>query len=144
MQQISIGFTAGLLRFLLLCRSLLPPTKEPLPSLSPHLERFNCKMSSFENNNNKKNHCVWVKRSIDCPRVPAPRLSAAFCQHEEWAERSQWGDEYPKWKEKELSREKGCAPSLPLPQLLLNKWPFDPMLTFPVYSKQRFPKTRYW
>ena len=54
MQQISIGFTAGLLRFLLLCRSLLPPTKEPLPSLSPHLERFNCKMSSFENNNNKK------------------------------------------------------------------------------------------
>lgn len=47
-------------------------------------------------------------------------------------------NKYSKWKEK-LSQENSGAPSLPLPQLLLNKWSVDLMLTFPVYSKQHFP-----
>lgn len=57
MQQISIGFAAGLLWFLLLCFSLLPFTKELPPQLSPCLDMFNCKTLSFENKT-KKNHCI--------------------------------------------------------------------------------------
>lgn len=88
---------------------------------------------------NKKNHCLWFKRNIDCPWVPTPRILAAFCQHQEWGEGSQRENKFSNWKEKKLSQENSCAPSFPVPQLHLNKWSADLLLTFPVYSKQHFP-----
>lgn len=137
MRRLSIGFAAGLLWFLLLCCSLLPSTKEPLPSLSPCLERFNCKMLSFENNKKKSLYLIQAKYRLSLSSRTADIggiLSAQGASKKITAR-----NKYSKWKEKKLSQENSGAPSLPLPQLLLNKWSVDLMLTFPVYSKQHFP-----